>query len=328
MGVEIREVEPDDAEAVLEAWNLFRRGVDPARAQRGPEEWRWAHEHNPAGRRAVAAFADGRVVAHYAALPHVVWMNAGEQRFAEVVDSFVLPEHRRGLAREGLYVRLARELLDAHAGPGGDTVIYGWPTRAEWRLGRKLLGYEIVRTQTVLVRESGTGSGEPPDGVETILRFDHQVRWLWDRCSDAFGASVIRDESFLNWRFVERPGHRYVVLGVRDDSRVLRGYAVYRRAVWPREEAGLIVDWLVPPDELDVAELLLRAILHRAHADGVGRVSTVLPEWSPWFDVFQRWGFLVLDAERVLFARTTARRFDDVWLRENWWSTLADSVEV
>jgi len=327
MAVEVREVRPEDAEAVLAARDL---APDPVR-RLGPglAEWRWAHERNPAGGRAVAGFVDGRVVAHAAALAHVVWMGGRERGFAELVDTFVVPAERGELEAGELYPRLVRELLAPSEGPVGErTVLYGWPASEEWKRGRDALGYEVVRTQTVLTHEVARGPTEPPDGVESIEPFDEQARWLWDRCSGAFGASIRRDAAFLNWRFVEHPSRRYRVFGVRDGEGTLRGYAVYRRAAWPRDEVGFIVDWLVPPEEPEVGELLLRAVLATARREGLERVSTIVPEWSPWFESFQTWGFLVFDAGLLLFARPTARKFDDLWLRENWWFTGADSVAV
>jgi hypothetical protein len=191
-----------------------------------------------------------------------------------------------------------------------------------------VLDYEVVRTQCVLSREPGQGTRELPAGVELLGRFDHQARWLWDRCCVTFGASTIRDDAFLNWRFVERPEHEYRIFGVRDDEGVLRGYAVYRQGEWLEANAGLICDWLVPPDEPEVGELLLRAVLAQARDDGVATVTNLLVDWSPWFDAFQRWGFRVVDADTFVFGRHFARKFDMLWLRDHWWYTLADSVVV
>lgn len=327
MAVEIREVHPEDAQAVLAACELVP-SLAPRLAQ-SLDEWRWAHERNPAGGRRVAGFADGRVVAHAAAVAHVVWLGGRERTFAELVDTFVVPEASGDVAAGELYGRLVQALVAPSEGPVDErTLLYGWPAPEEWKRGRDALGYEVVRTQTVLTHELAAGPTEPPEGVETIERFDEQARWLWDRCSGAFGASIRRDATLLNWRFVEHPSRRYRVFGARDAEGTLRGYAVYRQAAWPRDEGGLIVDWLVPPEEPEVGELLLRAVLARARREGMERVSTIVPEWSPWFASFQTWGFLVLDAGKLLFARPTVRKFDDLWLRENWWFTGADTLAV
>ena len=70
------------------------------------------------------------------------------------------------------------------------------------------------------------------------------------------------------------------------------------------------------------------AVLARARIDGAAQVTTLLVEWSPWFESFQRWGFLVQDSGTFLYGRHFAKKFDMLWLRDHWWYTLADSVEV
>ncbi len=91
-------------------------------------------------------------------------------------------------------------------------------------------------------------------------------------------------------------------------------------------EEWAIVDWLVPPAEPEVGELLLRAAVARAH--GARRLVLRLPPWSPWFGVFQVWGFLVAPARRFLLVKSFLRKLDDLWLRDSWWTTLSDDTAV
>lgn len=326
MAIEVRELLPEDEAAALAALNAFCHTRGAAAPERSRAGWDWAYRGNPAGRRAWLALDEGRVVAHFAALPHAVWLDGREARFGEIVDAFVEHGRRRGLQREGLFARTGRALMHAHGGAEGELFYYGWPTPAEWRMGSGLLDYEVVRTQTVLTREPGEGPAKPPAEVEELERFDHQARWLWDRCCVGWGASAIRDEAFLNWRFVDRPEHAYRLFGVRDAEGILRGFAAYRHGDWLEPNTALVCDWLVPPEEPEVGELLLRAVLARARADRAATVTTLLVDWTPWFDTFQRRGFLVVDSDRFLFGVHFARKFDDLWLRDHWWYTLADSV--
>jgi hypothetical protein len=182
----------------------------------------------------------------------------------------------------------------------------------------------VVRTQTVLAREPDTRASAPAE-VERLGRFDAEVRALYERCARDWGASAIRDERWLNWRFVENPFHEYVLLGVRDGAGRLRGMAVYRFGDWKLPRMGIIVDWLVPPDEPEVGELLRRAIDARASAERAGSVALFLPEWSPWFERFQDWGFLVWPTDYYMVGRTHHPPLTMRWLRENWWYQLADS---
>jgi len=321
---ELREYRDEDLPSLLDCFNTVFREGNPDHVDRTRAEWDYLFAKNPAGRRIFVAAHEDKVVAQYAALPITVWMAGAERKFAQIVDSMVHPEHRRGLKRPGLFVQTALPFFDAFGGRDKDWVHYGWPVEPAWRIGKKFLKYEVVRTQTVLAREPDRATEMPPE-VERMRSFDHQARWVYERCVDDFGASAIRDDRFLNWRFVENPFHDYVIFGVRDADTLLRGYAVYRFCDWKLPRMGVIVDWLVPPGEPEVGELLRRAIDARATADQASTVALFLPEWSPWFDRFQHWGYHVWPTDYYMVGRNFHPRFDMRWLREAWWYQLADS---
>lgn len=326
---EIREYREGDEESLVETFNeVFAEG-HPDFVPRTLDEWRWTALRNPAGWRIWLALTDvggGRrkVVAQYAAWPYRIMIEGAERRFAQIVDSMVHPEHRAGLKRPGLFVRTAWEFFDHYGGPDKDLVHYGMPIASAWRIGKTFLKYEIMRTHGVLAREPGPDPGEPPE-VEVIERFDEQARWLWDRCAGDFGASAIRDADFWNWRFVDHPRQEYERLGVRDADGVLRGVAIYRRADWVLPNMGVVVDWLVPPDEPEVGAALERAVRHRGARDGVSAVANLTPDWSPWFARLQDWGWSVHPSEYFMVTRSFHPRYDAVWLRQHWWYQLADT---
>ncbi len=297
--------------------------------------WSWAYGANPAGSNALAAFgANGALVAHYGGVGRRAIVGGKERRISEVAHPFEAAPGHLALSAKGYF--------DAFGGPRGDVVLYGWPE--DRRLATKLLEFEVVRTEDVLVYDGRAhlATTDASVRVERLERFDEHARWLYDRCAGAFGASVIRDAEYLNWRFVDRPGHDYTILGARDDDGILRGYAVLARATnagavrvhagepWPGR--ALLVDWLVPADEPNVGDSLLSAAVAEARRDRAQGVDASLtasiPPWSPWFERFQRAGFRVCFDERALVARAFVRKYDDLWLRDNAWLTLSDWIAV
>ncbi len=321
---DIRPFRAGDEEGILATFNLVFGENDPGFVPRTRAEWDWAFAKNPAGQRIWVAECAGEIAAQCAALPYRVHVDGRDTSFTQGVDSMVHPEHRKGLRRPGLYVETAYPFFRQFGGHGGDLLHYGWPIEPAWRIGRTFLDYEIVRTQVVHAREADDGPRELPREVERITRFGPDADALYLRCRAAFGASVIRDASYLNWRFLERPGVRYSVLGVRGPDRTLRGYAVYRRSDRPFEGAGLIMDWLVPDDEPEVGELLRDAVLAQARADGARATVAVFPQWTPWNERFQDWGFRVRTTDYLLIGIVQDPRYDTWWLRDNWWYQLAE----
>jgi len=322
---DIRPYRPGDEHGILATFNrIFSEGNADYRP-RTLAEWQWAFARNPAGHRIwVAACPDGTIAAQCAALPYRVRIEGRESSITQGVDSMVHPEHRQGLRRPGLFVATAKPFFREFKGPGKDVLHYGWPVEPAWRIGKTFLGYEIVRTQTVLFLAPPPGPCEPPAGVERLERFDQSVSALYERCSRDWGLSVIRDARFLDWRFSDHPRYRYDVLAVRADAGELRGYVVFRKADVPRPDSGLIVDWLVPEDDLEAGELLRDAVLARARAAGAEQVIGVFPDWSVWFERFQSWTWRVYGTDYLLIGIVQSPRYDTWWLRRNWWYQLSE----
>ena len=297
-----------------------------AGSARSAREWSWAFERNPAGRRVHLALRDGRVVAQYAGLPIRVWMGGAERTFCQIVDSMVHPDHRAGLKRPGLFVETARAFFEAHGGRDRDPVHYGWPLPEAWRIGQRFLEYDLVRTESALVRELGEAEEPPAETqVEELRDFDRQARWLWDRCARGWAAAALRDEHWLRWRYLEHPTRRYRCLGFRDPQGLLRGLLVTAPAGRLAPGTALIADWLVPEDEPEVGEALVRSAAARERAEGAGALAAILPEWSGWFARLQGLGFRVHPTDRLAAARSFDPRFDLDFLRDGWWYQPGDS---
>ena len=320
---EIRPYRPGDEHGILDTFNVVFGDEDPEFEPRTMAEWEWAFARNPAGRRIWVAEHEGTIVAQCAALPFRVRLDGETSSITQGVDSMVHPEHRRGLRRPGLFVATAKPFFREFRGPGKDALHYGWPVEPAWRIGKTFLGYEIVRTQTIHFRPPGPGPTEPPAGVVRLERFEESVIDLYERCQAGWGLSVIRDADYLNWRFLENPRFRYHVLAVPGDAG-LRGYAVFRKADSPLPESGLLMEWLVPEDDPEAAELLRDAVLAQARADAAHTVLTVFPDWSSWFHRFQDWGWNVYASDYLLIGIVQNPRYDTWWLRKHWWYQLGE----
>ena len=253
---------------------------------------------------------------------------------------------------ERVFARVPRAVADglelpaaaARVLPDGATVAYGWMTPAAWKHAHANLRFELVRTQNVFVRQPGRWAGRLPAGVERIDRFDEQARWVYDRCADGWGAAVVRDDAFLNARFVDGAARAYTALGVRDGEGLLRGYAVlstgaHRRVGADHRAFGAggsprrsrarravhVADWLVPFGEKDAAELLHAGVMAHARAERADLVLQVVPEWSRWAGRLQEQGWILEPTDRLVAVRSTVPKHDMEWLRDHWWYQLAES---
>ena len=64
-----------DAAGILQTFNTVFGENDPAFEPRSMDQWKWAFEQNPAGKRIWVAECEGQIAAQCAALPYRVWID-------------------------------------------------------------------------------------------------------------------------------------------------------------------------------------------------------------------------------------------------------------
>src|SRR5690606_17080289 len=134
---EIRPYRPGDEDSILAGFNrVFREVCGPGYVDRSMATWRWEFTENPAGNRITVGLHEGVVAAHYAGVPQRVSTAFGDMTFVHIVDSFVVPEHRAGLRRPGLFVETALPWFEL-CHEMGDAVLYGYPVKTAERIGQR-----------------------------------------------------------------------------------------------------------------------------------------------------------------------------------------------
>lgn len=318
-GLEVRGWSAHEA-AVPEAFDAAPGARVPPFRPRSEAEWDWAFRHNPAGSRLCLARRAARVVAGYGALPVRVRAFGEPRVFAWLLEPMLAEDES-----QATLLAVAEAFNSAHLGPQKDLIHYGWPAEAERPFVRDELGQELVCVSSLLVDELDSTHGAPPTHVEEHQRFGPEVETLYVRCAARWGASAVRDAAFLNWRFVDNPFHHYRILVVPGEA-VPRGYAVYRAGSELHPRAAMLLDWLVTPGDEEAGRLLIEAGRARARADRASRLVLSLPEWSPWSIFLQEQGFRHRPTESLLYVQSALPRLDMLWLRDNWWTTLADTL--
>jgi GNAT superfamily N-acetyltransferase len=114
--------------------------------------------------------------------------------------------------------------------------------------------------------------------LEAVDRFDERTDQLWEKARARFGAGVVRDAAYLNWRYVECPVP-YERLALYERDR-LRGVAVGRLvpAIGDEPPSAEIVDLLTDADDRGpVAYLLAGALMRRLGRQGAQVIRCLLP---------------------------------------------------
>lgn len=331
--LEIRPYRPGDETSIVAAWNAIfpqQDGLEP----RDESYWAWQFRDNTVQRtEVIVACAGGSVVGQYASVPQRAVDEGKVVTIGLVADAFVLPAWRRAGGRPGLIVHLARELHRSYCGPRarrterGHSLLYGYPVPI-WRIAQRYLASEMVRDMDVLFVEPGSGEGPSAASSRaiTVEQGDAAVRAgdaLWARVAPEVRFGIVRDSTYLDWRYARHPQRHYDFLLARDEATgEARGLAVYGRGAYAANEAAIVCDWLVPVDDTAAEEVLLHALMQRARSDGAVLLA-VLPQMDPRFLRWQRRGFLVGPPSHFLVMNTFQHHVR--YLRDRWFFTLGDS---
>jgi len=332
--ITVRPFQPGDEEGLLVLFNeVF--GEDNARHKaRTREQWKWEFLDNPAGTQVVVGVEpSGRMVAQYACLPARVNLRGEDVCCGQGIDSVVHRDYRRGLKREGAFLKVARYYFEHFGRKEINAFGYGFPNKKAYRIGVRMLDYVPVAAPVKALyrnlfnykRDDEVGEGAATEGeILELSRFDERVDLLWERLRPDLKMAIQRTSTYLNWRYSDCPSVNYLSFGLTDESGGLR-------AVWVTR-----ANWMGPPI-LAVTELIVgnkdrgaiaRALAHcvgLARSTGQPRVELWIPPTSPIYDCVLGQGFQVENSYANLCIKIYDESLGASWARANWFYTIGDS---
>jgi hypothetical protein len=165
--------------------------------------------------------------------------------------------------------------------------------------------------------------------VRSIDRFDERHDRLWDSVSGAFEVAVVRDASYLNWKYVDQPGQQFLRLEFTNE----RGVTAV--AVWAlREPDGIyryrrafLVDLVAPlGDAWAMHQVLIGACAAATEAGADSLLCHHISE--PLTRALRKAGFQMQQPERFLLidpAPLAGTTRDRALSADSWFVTQGDS---
>lgn len=274
----------------------------PEALETSRERWKWQYELNPhcseLGPEIWVARQGGKVQGQYASMPVRLWVKGKALRASWGMDVMVRPN----LQRKGLGSRLFLywdQQVEASLGLGLSPSSYALFRKLQFEdVGPVPCFSKILSAKTLVARRApGLGfflapaltlllwlffperSTRQKSGTEKVRvsklegPFTPDYDRLWERVVSAFDFIAERKASYLEWKFHQVPYVRYDVLEARRGEE-LSGYAVVRIAERNGVKLGLLVDWLVDPNDEETAGRLLDSVFVWARERGAARVQT------------------------------------------------------
>jgi len=322
--------------------------------------WRWQYQQSAERLqtpvRVWLGGMDGAVIAHHGLIP--VTLQAGGVRVPSgwFVDTIVSAEHRQ----KGLGPRLLLE---------GDRVVplalslgqtkemrkialnLGWKSVADLQrsqlllnpgnvlrnrlpagvrqvAGGVLLGFQHwqARRHRIETRADGSRLLEQ----RNVVRFGSGHDALWEEVAGDLKCAVVRDSSFLNWKWVDQPGQKIVRLEWLEEGRC-RGVAVLllpELTPTYRYQRVFLADLVVPLGCPGLVQEVLRSIIETTRRLGGDSIECLHSD-SRLTAQLAACGFQSRPPERVLLVRIPedcdADLRERLWDPNGWYLTMADS---
>ena len=157
--------------------------------------------------------------------------------------------------------------------------------------------------------------------IKEIKEFDERFDVLWNNVSRYFGAIVVRNSQYLNWKYVNNPNKNYKIFYI-DKGDDLAGFIVFS----VERELAHIVDILTEKDH-EIINHLIGYTVRYLRTQNVTSISFEALEGNFYAGYFKRFGFrLRPDAGSFAIYIPSSNNPDQSLLlnHRNWFITIGD----
>jgi len=330
----VRPFQTGDEAGLLSLFNEVFAGDDPNYQPRTAEQWKWEFVDNPAGTQVVVGQEPGgRLIAQYACLPARVHLAGEDVCCGQGIDSVVHKDYRRGLKKEGAFLKVARYYFEHYGKPEVNSFGYGFPNEKAFRIGVRMLDYVPIAAPVSAVyrnlfnhqHDDDVSAGACAEGVIVPLeRFDARMDALWGRLRPSLLMAIQRTSTYLNWRYTDCPGIDYQSFGLIDGTGELRA-ALVTRANWMGPPILALTEILADGHDRPAVARLLAHAVKLARESGQPRIESWIPPTNSLYDLMLGQGFSAEDSPANLCIKIYDPKIDPDWVRANWFYTIGDS---
>ena len=282
--------------------------------------WRWMHIDNPAGvSRIWLAEHNGKLVGQYPLILEDMKVDGEIKKGAQIVDTMTHPEYRRRGVAYGLGKKALRELEKENI-----HIVYGFPNQQAYPLHIKsgwldvtafqvmikplnlknILQKYVVRNRFLLNIFTAIGnliiktffrSKKVRDGdmskVREISSFDDRINEFWNKVSGDYNIIRIRDNRYLNWRYVDMPNADYTIY-VAEEEDAICGYIVIGCRKEDSLTWGYIYDIIALTSREDIIQCLIAKAVEYFRDANVDAISSKMVASEVYRKSFLRKGFI------------------------------------
>ena len=271
---------------------------------RGLDQWYWKYRDNPYGSYIImlSTTSDGVIAAHYAGYPvKVTCCPAGLSELKEFTtyqlgDKMTRRHFRNiGFGKTSLIAKTYTHFKTAHKKPD-IPFAYGFAANHSYRLGKLVLGYRDIepvsyhRLDLLNLRELKRRRLKRfLSGISIENVTDVNKKWsdFFRSVAPFYKCLVKRDETYLRWRYLQRPDREYSIIALMKKSDLI-GWSVFfrdgNRIIWG--------DALFQPQAVKYLEQIFVYLKGLPFAEGADEIECWFPPRPGWWtSALKRSGF-------------------------------------
>ena len=290
--------------------------------------WQWINRNCPFGNSiVVVGEIDGRIIGTYAVMPNLLQIGANNYKTGFAIQLIVHLEYRSFRNTISLTKMVLNECKKV-----GMEFIFGFPNDTAFPLHIKAMGWNHLsdfNSMEIYSREiTFDFNFDQNIKIQRVNNFSKEINDVYLNSSPAIlnKIQIIRNQSFLNWRFFDHPIEHYVTFVARIREKI-SGYIVLKIYYKDGTIYGHLVDFLTNKEN---DELIFQALLYQAieffKYSKVDIVSTWCPRTSPYFPILDLIGFKASGFNTHFVLKPIINDINTNFLNyDNWFLSMADS---
>jgi hypothetical protein len=267
LNLKIRNFKKGDEEEIIKLFNLVFN------QKRTLDYWNWEFFKNPFGKGIIfVGEVNNKIVASLSLLPFKFKVNDNVKKFYKYVDAMVHPLYRK----QGIFdkiVHFSVEKAKEISQKNEIDLLYSFPILPTFSSALKYLGsfsktplkklIKIINEEAIFekTRKKKTiffilfpfvklfikiqnlidffikKNIKNEFKIVKINFFDKEIDDFWQKASLDYPTILIRNQEYLNWRYLNEPGKNYEIFLIKKDNEI-KGYTVLKK----EKETGIIFD--------------------------------------------------------------------------------------
>jgi len=256
---------------------------------------------------------------------------------------------------QGLFTKLAKGIFQ-NAEKEEIVLVYGFPNGNSIHGFKKHLDWEVLDPVPFLIKPLKTKYFTNKINVLRFLpninlsyskfkknknfsifekkSFPKEVNIIWERFSNKFNVAVVRNEEYLNWRYLKKPNEDYHIAHCYNVDNKYIGFIVFAIKEKHNGKIGYIMELIYDPSYPKASDLLLNFAIASIKKHKADCVLAWCFKHSPNFKSFKKSLFIKMPEKiRPIELHFGVRSFKPnlnklVYGRKNWYISYSDSDTV